>query len=142
MLMHYMPTQLTNSVKGDLHPASAKRSDGSLRSDCWELVRQSVGEELYKKQSLEMNFSPHAHPHNGKRTDIFSTEDSFVIIVLPGFHPVCLRHCCKNSPLFPSCSEPSNGFVRGEDSIPRIRQGPFGQVILRSERFFSDVLSS
>ncbi len=131
--MHYMPTQLTNSVKGDLHPASAKRSDGSLRSDCWELVRQSVGEELYKKQSLEMNFSPHAHPHNGKRTDMFLTEDSLVIIVLPCFHPVCLQHCCKNSPLFPSCSEPSNGFVRGEDSIPRICQGPFGQVILCSE---------
>jgi len=43
LLMHYMPSQLTNSVKGDLHPASAERSDGSLRSNCWELVQQSVG---------------------------------------------------------------------------------------------------
>ena len=46
LLMHYMPTQLTNSVKGDLHPASAKRSDGSLRSNCWELVCQSVGDNV------------------------------------------------------------------------------------------------
>ena len=27
LLMHYMPTQLTNSVKGDLHPASAECSN-------------------------------------------------------------------------------------------------------------------
>jgi hypothetical protein len=30
LLMHYMPSQLTNLVKGDLHPASAEHSDGSL----------------------------------------------------------------------------------------------------------------
>jgi hypothetical protein len=57
LLMHYMPTQLTNSVKGDLHPASAERSDGSLRSNCWELVRQSVGNRLYKNQCVKMTFS-------------------------------------------------------------------------------------
>ena len=101
--MHYMPTQLTNSVKGDLHPASAERSDGSLRSDCWELVCQSVGEELYKKLCLKMNFSPHAHPHNGKRTDIFSKEDSLVIMesyqvfLLFVFNTVARTHLCSQA---------------------------------------------
>mgnify|MGYP006186698767 CR=1 FL=1 len=85
LLMRYMPTQLTNSVKGDLHPASAERSDGSLRSNCWELVQQYVGYILYKNQCVKMNFSPWAHPYNEKRTDIFSTEDSLEIWSLTRF---------------------------------------------------------
>jgi hypothetical protein len=103
LLMHYMPTQLTNSVKGDLHPASAERSDGSLRSDCWELVRQSVGEELYEELCLKMNYSPWAHPHNGKRTDIFSMEDSLVIMesyqvfLLFVFATVAKTHLCSQA---------------------------------------------
>jgi hypothetical protein len=43
LLMHNMPTKLTNLVKGCLHPASAKHSNESLLSSCWQLVRQSVG---------------------------------------------------------------------------------------------------
>ena len=103
LLMHYMPSRLTNSMKGDLHSASAKRSDGSLRSDCWELVRQSVGETLYEKQCLKMNYSPHAHPHNGKRTDIFSTEDSLLIMesyqvfLLFVFNTVARTHLCSQA---------------------------------------------
>jgi len=83
--MHHMPTQLTNSVKGDLHPASAERSNGSLRSNCWELVCQSVGNGLYKIQCVKMNFSPWLHPYNGKHADIFSMEDSLVIMGLIRF---------------------------------------------------------
>ena len=100
LLMHYMPTQLTNSLKGNLHPASAKCSDGSLRSDCWELVCQSVGEELYEELCVKMNFSLHAHPHNGKRTDIFLMEDSLVIMesyqvfLLFVFNTVARTHLC------------------------------------------------
>ena len=103
LLMHYMPTQLTNLVKGDLHPESAERSDGSLRSDCWELVCQSVGEELYKILCFKMNFSPHAHPHNGKRTDIFSTEDSLMtmesyqVFLLFVFETVARTHLCSQA---------------------------------------------
>ncbi len=85
LLMHYMPTQLTNLVKGDLHPASAEHSDGSLRSNCWELVCQSVGNELYKIRGVKMNLSPWVHPCDGKRTDIFSTEDSLEIWSLTRF---------------------------------------------------------
>ena len=142
LLMHYMPSQLTNSVKGDLHPACAKRSDGSLRSDCWEIVRQSVGEELYEKL-LKMNFSPHAHPHNGKRTDIFSMEDSLAIMesyqvfLLFVFNTVARTHLCSQA-----VQNQVTALYGGEDSIPRIRQGSSGQVLLCSGRFFSDVLSS
>ena len=101
--MHYMPTQLTNSVKGDLHPASAKRSDGSLRSDCWELVCQSVGKEEYKKKCMKMNYSPWAHLYNGKRTDIFSMEDSLTIMesyqvfLLFVFNTVARTHLCSQA---------------------------------------------
>ena len=103
LLMHYMPTQLTNSVKGDLHPASAEKSDGSLRSDCWELVCQSVGKEEYKKKCMKMNYSPWAHPHNGKRTDIFSMEDSLAIMasyqdfLLFVFATVAKTHLCSQA---------------------------------------------
>ncbi len=90
-------------MKGDLHPASTERSDGSLRSDCWELVCQSVGEELYKKLCLKMNFSLHAHPHNGKCTDIFSKEDSLAIMesyqvfLLFLFNTVARTHLCSQA---------------------------------------------
>jgi hypothetical protein len=103
LIMHYMPTQLTNSVKGDLHPASAKRSDGSLRSNCWELVRQSVGEELYEELCVKMNYSPWAHLYNGKRTDIFSMEDSLAIMesyqgfLLYVFNTVARTHLCSQA---------------------------------------------
>jgi hypothetical protein len=103
LLMHYMPTQLTNSVKGDLHPASAERSDGSLRSDCWELVCQSVGPSEYKKKCMQMNYSPWAHSHNGKRTDIFSMEDSLMIMasyqnfLLFVFATVAKTHLCSQA---------------------------------------------
>jgi hypothetical protein len=98
-----MPTQLTNSVKGDLHPASAERSDGSLRSNCWELVCQSVGNGLYKIQCVKMNFSPWLHPYNGKHTDIFLMEDSLVIMVsyqvflLSVFNTVAKTHLCSQA---------------------------------------------
>jgi len=103
LLMHYMPSQLTNSVKGDLHPASAERSDGSLRSNCWELVQQSVGYILYKNQCVKMNFSPWAHPYNEKRTDIFSMEDTLVIMasyqifLLFVFVTVARTHLCSQA---------------------------------------------
>ena len=49
LLMHYMPTQLTNLVRGDLHPpASAEHSNGTLISSSWQLVKQSVGSLLFK----------------------------------------------------------------------------------------------
>ena len=48
LLMHYMPTKLTNSVKGGLHPASAEHSNGTLISSSWQLVKQSVGSLLFK----------------------------------------------------------------------------------------------
>ena len=103
LLMHYMPTQLTNSVKGDLHPASAERSDGSLRSDSWELVCQSVGPSEYKEKCMQMNYSPWAHSHNGKRTDIFSMEDSLMIMasyqnfLLFVFATVAKTHLCSQA---------------------------------------------
>jgi hypothetical protein len=103
LIMHYMPTQLTNSVKGDLHPASAKRSDGSLRSNCWELVCQSVGVREYEELCLKMNYSPWAHLYNGKRTDIFSMEDSLAIMesyqvfLLFVFNTVARTHLCSQA---------------------------------------------
>ena len=71
LLMHYMPTQLTNLVKGDLHPASAEHSDGSLRSNCWEIFCQSDGNAVQ-----DLMCEDELYPYSGKRTYIFSTEDS------------------------------------------------------------------
>jgi hypothetical protein len=143
LLMHYIPTQLTNSVKGDLHPASAKRSDGSFRSDCWELVRQSVGEELYEELCVKTNYSPWAHPHNGKHTDIFSMEDSLAIMesyqgfLMFVFNTVARTHLCSQA-----VQNQVMALYGGKSAFRKIRQGPSGQVLLCSERFFSDVLSS
>ena len=48
LIMHYMPTQLSKSLSDDLHPATATRSNGDLRSTCWQLVCQSVGGPITK----------------------------------------------------------------------------------------------
>ena len=102
LLMHYLPTQLTNLVKGVFHPASAERSNGFLRSNCWELVPQTVGYGLYKIPCVKMNFSPWVHPYNGKHTEIFSTENSFKIMesyqvfLLSVFNTAArTRHCSQ-----------------------------------------------
>lgn len=58
LLMHYMPTELTNAFSINQHPASAMRSDGTLKSTCWELVRQSVGVSAYAKYCIKLNYSP------------------------------------------------------------------------------------
>jgi len=50
-----------------------------------------------------MNFSPWAHPYNGKRTDIFSMEDSLVIMesyqvfLLFVFNTVARTHLCSQA---------------------------------------------
>ena len=80
LLMNYMTTQLTNAMNGNLHPASAKRSDGSLMSCCWELIRLSVGEDLYEERCGKAEFTPFAFPYNGESTDIFSKGDVDIIM--------------------------------------------------------------
>jgi hypothetical protein len=50
-----------------------------------------------------MNFSPWAHPYNGKRTDIFSTDNSFEIMesyqvfILLVFNTVARTHLCSQA---------------------------------------------
>jgi hypothetical protein len=75
LLMHYMPTQLSNSLSNDLHPATAARLNGDLRSTCWQLVCQSVGKHDYEERCVKLNFSPYAFPYNGSQADIFSNDD-------------------------------------------------------------------
>ncbi len=76
-----MPTELTNAISVNQHPASAKRSDGTLISNCWELVRQSVGVFAYAKYCIKLNYSPYAFDYNGSQTDIYSEKDSMEIMV-------------------------------------------------------------
>ena len=40
--LNFCPERLVNAL-AEGHPASALRTDGSLRSDCWELVHLSLG---------------------------------------------------------------------------------------------------
>lgn len=82
LLVNYMPTNLTNLVKGSLHPASAERSNGLLRSCCWQLINQSIGPVLYKHRCGKANFTPFAFPYNGESTDIFSDEDVRTIMAV------------------------------------------------------------
>jgi hypothetical protein len=52
---------------------------------------------------MQMNYSPWAHPHNGKRTDIFSMEDSLMIMasyqnfLLFVFATVAKTHLCSQA---------------------------------------------
>ena len=79
--MNYTPNELTKSVNDGLHPASAERLDGSLRSNCWDFIRISIGNKLYKDRCGKGNFTPFAFPYNGDCTNIFPKKDVREIIV-------------------------------------------------------------
>jgi len=59
VLLNYMPTALTNVVKVGEHPATARRSDGSLQSNTWAVVEQSAGRRAYEL-TAKANFHPFA----------------------------------------------------------------------------------
>ena len=79
--MNYTPNELTKSVNDGLHPASAERLDGSLRSNCWDFIRISIGNKLYKDRCGKGNFTPFAFPYNGDCTNIFLEKDVCKIMV-------------------------------------------------------------
>jgi hypothetical protein len=143
LLMQYMPTQLTNSIKGGLHPGSAEHSNGPLLSSCWQLAHQSIGSSLYKDGCVKINVSPWAHPYNGNCTEIFTIEDSleimeaYQVFLLLVFDAVARTHLCSQA-----VQNQVMALYKGGSSFSRIPQGQSGQVLLRSERLIADVLSS
>ena len=63
---NFCPERLVNALaKG--HPA-----DGSLRSDCWELIYLSLGERFWF--CCKFNIWPFAFPYGGTPTDVYSEE--------------------------------------------------------------------
>ena len=79
--MNYMPNELPNSVNDRLHPASTERLDGSLWSNCWDFIRISIRNKLYKDWCGEGNFTLFAFPYNGDCTNIFLKKDVRKIMV-------------------------------------------------------------
>ena len=74
--LNFCPERLVNAL-AEGHPASALRTDGSLRSDCWELVHLSLGECFWL--CCKLNIWPFAFPYGGKPTDVYSKENIALI---------------------------------------------------------------
>jgi hypothetical protein len=79
LLMNYLTSNLANGLSNGLHPSSARRTDGTLRSCCWELIRLSLTEDLYNRCE-KTNVIPFAYPYNGDSSDVFSDKDVVTIM--------------------------------------------------------------
>ena len=85
---------------------------------------------------MKINFSPWAHPCDGKRTDIFSIEDSleimeaYQVFLLVVFNTVARTHLCSQAVQ----NQVMALYGGGGGSFLRICQGPTRQVLLRSEQ--------
>jgi hypothetical protein len=97
LLMNYLTSNLANAMSNGLHPASARRSNGTtLRLCCWELIRLSLTEDLYNRCG-KTNVIPFAYPYNGDSSDVFSDEDVVTIMnAYTKFLHVVFREVRKN----------------------------------------------
>ncbi len=71
LVMNYLTTQESNSYKStSQHTSNALLSSGHIQSSCWQLVRQSVGDELYFNNCIKLEACPYAYPYKSKWTDV------------------------------------------------------------------------
>ena len=71
--LNYCPERLNNALKGD-HAAGSYRSDGSLKSECWQMKLESLGAGLYSL-CMKINAIAYLIPYGGKKTDVFFQQD-------------------------------------------------------------------
>lgn len=71
--LNYCPERLNNALKGD-HAAGSYRSDGSLKSECWQMKLESLGAGLYSL-CIKINAIAYLIPYGGKKTDVFFQRD-------------------------------------------------------------------
>jgi hypothetical protein len=96
LLMNYLTSNLANAMSNGLHPANARRTNNTLRSCCWELIRLSLTEKLYNR-CAKTNVIPFAYPYNGDSSDVFSDEDVVTIMkAYTKFLLVVFREVRKN----------------------------------------------
>ncbi len=82
-VMNFVTTRSTNTYKNGGNCANCIRSNGQMTESCWQLPRQSLGDEIFFN-SLRCDFWPFAYKHknqHGKPEDIFHPDDLAEIMV-------------------------------------------------------------
>ena len=82
-IMNFVTTRSTNTYKNGGNCANYIRSNGQMTESCWQLPRQSLGDEIFFN-SLRCDFWPFAYKHknqHGKPEDIFHPDDLAEIMV-------------------------------------------------------------
>ena len=74
LVMHYLTTTEANGYKNDetLHTAHSIKTDGHLRSSCWQLLRASIGDEGYFSNSIKVEVCPVAYPYGKDINQVFA----------------------------------------------------------------------
>jgi hypothetical protein len=77
LIMNFLTTRSTSLYKNGGHNANYIRSNGQMTESCWQLPRQSVGDEIFLS-SLRCDVWPYAYNHkneHGKPEDSFCPDD-------------------------------------------------------------------
>ena len=81
LVMHYLTIKETRRYTADnhtsnyLHTKEGSSQEGPLVSTCWQLIRQSVGDEGYFTNCVKVEAYPFAFPYGGKPEDVFQKVD-------------------------------------------------------------------
>ena len=103
VIMHYQTMEEAHGINNENHTSNAIRTNGTLRSCCWQLLRQSVGDEGYFGNCLKMEVSPVAIPYKEIKDvfvdqndifDIMSKYSVFVHVIIDTVHKV---HLCSKT---------------------------------------------
>ena len=104
LVMHYLTTQEANGYGVDDHTSNSLRTLGHLRSHCWQLIRQSIGDKAYFTNSIKLEVCPVAFPYGKKIDDVFANQDEisrmmekYAVFVKSVIDSVTKVHLCSKA---------------------------------------------
>ena len=74
-MMHYHTMEKVHGINNENHTANSIPTNGSLRSCCWQLVRQSMGDEGYFGNCIKMEVTPVVIPYNKDIKNVFLNQN-------------------------------------------------------------------
>ncbi len=75
LIMHYLTSEEARSYGVDDHTANSLRTLGHLRSHCWELLRQSTGDNIFFTNCIKVEVCPVAFPYGKEIDHVFEIKE-------------------------------------------------------------------
>ena len=104
LVMHYLTTQEANGYGVDDHTSNSLRTLGHLRSHCWQLVRQSIGDKGYFTNCIKLEVCPVAFPYGKEINHVFANQseingmmDKYSLFIKSVIDNVTKVHLCSKT---------------------------------------------